>query len=221
MARLKRIMVTNLVVTLLVLFAIGALAPSDALAQTNWTDMPFKYRNSATGKTYPGVARFYDTYYVPDDYCVQDHRDPDDQQYVHSHLPHGFPFDVWNGETQQTDQVTVTKSDWAWDFEYLGYDKFSSSTFDRNCFPHAVSAPTVMFVEGWDAFTDSCYFCDATSMAKAEHALRITVSSAPGCIPDHWVSETDEKMASSGTYRYDDWTYPGRDSNGFDCGTRK
>ena len=127
---------------------------------------------------------------------------------------------VYNASTKQNDTVTVTKSDWAWNAYFSGYTKSSSSTFVHNCFSYAVSAPTVTFYDGWNAFTDGCQLNEATSIAYSGHAIKITVSHDDGCDPDYWVSNTNEKNASSGTY-CKSWTHPGRSTSGYTLGKHK
>jgi len=222
MAKVTRTALTQLVVASLVLCSIVSLASSEALAAIYDTVMPYSYRNTKEGATYSGCWIFDSTGYTPEgeDYCEDDHRDPDGNKYAHAHLPLGFPFDRWNWITEELDTVTVTKSDWAWDAHYSGYTKSSSSTFVHNCFSHAVSAPTVTFYEGWDAFTDVVSLSLATSMADMSHAIKITVSYQPGCSSGWYVSASDEKNASSGTYEKT-WYYPGKDTSGKTLGENK
>lgn len=171
-----------------------------ALAQAGWTFMPVKYRETENGDTIDTDCRFDDSFYHPTegDYCEEDHRDPDGSKYEHSHLPHGFGF--WHGQRQNW--VTEEMSDWAWDAEYTSYTQESGSTFSLNCFAYAEDAPTVMFYEGWDDFTDSCSLQYATSYAESGHAVKIEDVYYHPLYCKYVISYTEEKNASGGVYSH-------------------
>lgn len=223
MVRLTRTRLMKLVVASLGLVAVVALTSSEAFAAIGNTTMPFRYRLEEGGTTYGTERIFANTYYTPvgEDYCLQNHRDPDNNKYTHAHLPHGFSFPCWNVPEQQWDTVTVTKSDWAWNAAYSGYTYKSGSTFVHNCFSYAVGAPTVTFHDGWHAFTDVAPLNQATSMSQAGHAIKITVSSTGGCIPEYYVSKTIEKQASGGIYEKSWGGYPGKTTSGYELGKNK
>ncbi|MHC4344997.1 MAG: hypothetical protein ACYSUP_09965 [Planctomycetota bacterium] len=158
--------------------------------------MPARYRLTQDGDTIgPFLEEFPNTGWTPGGaYCSDDHRDPDGERYEHSHLPHGFPF-THNGNT-----VTVQKSDWAWDPYYPNQTRISNSTFSMNCYAYAEDAPTVMFCDGWVAFTIGTSLPSGTSLGTTGHARKIEAVYYKSCA--YWViSQTAEKNASSGVYR--------------------
>ncbi len=162
--------------------------------------MPFRYRNTQAGATIQGEGTFQDVYYDGAGlYCAANHRDPDGNKYGHAHLPHAFPF-VAGGDT-----VTAGKSDWAWDAHYVSYTRDSGSTFTLNCFAHAAGAPTVMFHDGWTAWTNASTQCEVTTKTKsygdAGHVIKIvSIYNFPEepCV----ISQTTEKNASGGVYSH-------------------
>jgi hypothetical protein len=152
-------------------------------------------------------VQFRNVYYDPDKtvYCTENHRDPDGKKYGHAHLPHFFPFNVRLGG--EAVAVTVQKSDWAWDAHYAGYTKVSGSTFALNCFAYAVSAPTVMFLPGWEAFTAPSSLAEETAKTRSYgnqgHVVKILIiqDRGEGQNPRYIVTSTIEKNASGGVYR--------------------
>lgn len=167
--------------------------------------MPFRYRNAQNGATIQGNTTFANVYYDnAGAYCVANHRDPGGNKYGHGHLPAHFPFNVQNGPN--VDNVTAGKSDWAWDAHYVSYTMASGSTFELNCFAHSTDAPTVMFHDGWTAFTDASTQCEATNKTKsygdADHVIKITGTFIK--VPEQpcLISSTSEKNASGGVYTH-------------------
>ena len=162
--------------------------------------MPVKWLSSVDGEIKYLGRPFLDVSYGPTGvYCNENHRDPGGNKYVHSHLPHGFPFTYpATGES-----VTVSKADAGWGADYVGYTKASSATFAKNCFAHTVDSPTVIYHASWMAFTLSVDICgsgdksfgDENHVVKAETHIPYEGSS---CI----VVGTSEKMASSGVYTH-------------------
>jgi len=182
---------------------------STSYAQAGWTTMPYRYKEG--NEIIVEEHQFDNTAYYPTigTYCTEDHRDPDGNKYEHSHLPHHFPFEDlerYNFDTQEFNQVTVAKSDAAWQEHYVGYAQMTGSTFTGNCFAHAASAPTVMFKPGWEAFTIPSYACDISlqrkSMGDASHVIKIldAVEYVNAETTFCGISWTSEKNASSGVF---------------------
>jgi hypothetical protein len=136
---------------------------------------------------------------------------PNAHTYPHSHLPHGFPLTVVIASTNVT--VDEAMSDKAWNNRYYTgdlviaggtYERKSSSTFTKNCWAFAVGAPTVMFNEGWQQWTESAGSCDSGWLTRGigeGHCIflngRIKYESTD---PECYIVLTKEKYASSGEY---------------------
>jgi hypothetical protein len=216
----------RLAVATFAMFAMAWLLSSEAIAAMGYTNMPYKFKDVENGDIHSGTYNFANTAYFPtgEGYCTENHRDPDGNKYGHSHLPVGFPLTItFNGNPNY--QVTVTKSNWAWNDIYAGYTPAGDSTFALNCFAYAVNAPTVTFYDGWCAFTNIVPFVSATTMATTSHAIKIGTEETPDeylCAPHDpvYVCSTDEKNASGGTYTKS-WDYPGRSYGAFTLGCQK
>ncbi len=161
------------------------------------TYMPYRFCETEGVEVFTGV--WFDS---SGTYCTEDHRTPDGDKYGHAHIPHHFLFIAFPpGHSPKI--VTEEKSDWAWRQYYVGFTEESGSTFSKNCFAYCTGAPTVMFHEGWTAFTNGSSTCDSSSGAKSygdsSHVISIT---AIETYPEDFcaIKSTSEKNASGGVY---------------------
>jgi len=199
----------NSIFSLVIFVLLLSIIPQIVYAADGDTIMPFRWRTSPNGITMYGALRFVDTFY--EGVCPQHHEDPDGYPYPHSHLPHGFPFDGPGYE------ITAQMSDWAWDAadEYRNQERITGSTFALNCYAYAVNAPTVMFYDGWIAFTTPTQYPEGEGLSYkqhgVEHVVKVEDFSGPAMMMSmnlyefnpgerEGLAETSEKIASSGVY---------------------
>ena len=186
---------TGSVLTWALLAIVLVLTPRIVAGQANVV-MPARYRLTENGQTVGHTRTFVGVGYLTTGvYCTENHRDPDGNKYIHGHLPHGYTY------THNSNSITTTKSDWAWNAYYTGYSKVSASTFIANCFTYAASTPTVTFLDGWRVFTTASSL-EASGVNKsygdAGHVILIVEQETSlGC---KLIKKTREKNASSGVY---------------------
>ena len=179
--------------------------------------MPFRYKTSESGLTVTGSLKFSHSGYTPGAYyCCRNHLDPDGNEYVHAHLPHGYPFE----DTRYGVTVTQEMSDWAWDAYYANQTRQTSSTFERNCYAYVCDAPTVMFSDAWENnFTLPSSLSEGTtnalSFGDSNHVVKIVSIYNRGTEqnPDYTISNSMEKNASGGVYA-GSWLPLGLDPSG-------
>ncbi len=166
-------------------------------ANPGWLGHYFKFKHN--GSTYSG-NRYFQTRWNPSDTPWDGHFTTAGNKYDHSHAPHGFPFYVMIGEALV--EVTVAKSDAAWDEQYAGYTRFGSSTFSQNC--HGYST-------GYGSWTSMPQILADDYISADEHDAEIWTNGNPhsikiegycpnGCEFDT-IAKTSEKNTSSGYYR--------------------
>lgn len=168
---------------------------------TNPTSMGHYFKFKHEGNTYSG-NRYFTTRWNPADTGWDSHYTSASNKYDHSHAPHGFPFDVTIDSNSV--EVTVAKSDDAWDDYYTGYTRFGSSTFSENCHGYSTgygmwtSMPTIRD----DDYTSTSDECDADIWTDGNpHAITIEDCCFFNCEPNNTVQQTAEKNTSSGYYR--------------------
>lgn len=176
-----------------------------AQCTTLLAQMPAKYKLTQGSPTVgPFNVFFTNVVYTPGcgTYCASNHLTPApaSAQYEHAHLPAHFPF------PHGADLVYGTNSDMAWAVDYASQTFVSGSTFAMNCYGYAAGTPTVTFVPGYTAFTDSSLQCSNTTKVKSfdngsgSHVIVIDSIYQPET-GDCLISTTREKNGSGPVYK--------------------
>jgi hypothetical protein len=150
-------------------------------------------------------------------YCLENHLDPDNQRYEHTHTYNAFAFDKWgedadgltDGDTGLT--VRAENVDWFWD-QYYGFPHDSSADFSFNCFAYATDQPTWATQTGYVDWTTASTLDDATSQKKSfatkqdststvvDHAVVIEETTFISGENVTVIQRTSEKMGCAGIY---------------------
>ncbi len=162
---------------------------------------------------YSGAQRFHTVYLASDPVNFNDVTTSKGTEIDNSQTPHGFPFTTirYNVEIE----VTAAMSDAYWDNYFTGGTRISGSTFAKNCFgysfgmPFYVPTPQAVNAILADEFEAANYGEDTdpwSVFVKAEpavSAIDYCDNSYGGTCSTCYCTETREKMASSGVYKYE------------------